>query len=221
MSKRRSYVFIALVLALLIIAGLTAVLTRNSIDDPEKPDPQDTPEVSQNIDPTQSPSPSSEAQPTETPAPTETPEATETPEPTATTIPSELPKREVSSSGSFSSDTGTNLNMTVSWTASAKDNENVELKFDIYLTSYTIGVGARIGTLTVNGTPYNYSTDGFDVNNNKTKTTTLVSSKTVTVPVAAGETVSIPVSVDWLFNGTYNGKPLDTVTASDTLLIKG
>ena len=221
MSKRRSYVFIALVLALLIIAGLTAVLTRNSLDDPEKPDPQDTPEVSQSVDETKAPDESKAPQPTGTPEPTETVQPTDTPEPTETTIPSELPKREVSSSGSFGSDTGTNLNMTVSWSASAKDSENVDLKFDIYLTSYTIQVGARIGTLTVNGTPYNFNTDAVDVNNNKTKTVTLVASKTVTVPVAQGETVSIPVSVDWVFNGTYNGKSVDTVTASDTLLIKG
>lgn len=216
MSKRRSYVFIALVLALLIIAGLTAILTRSGSDDPLV---TDEPEASQDVEQTQSPEPS--AEPTATPVPTETPAPTETPTPTETPIPSELPTREVSGSGSFKSDTGTNLNMQVSWTAEAKNNDEVNLKFDIYLTSYTIGVGARVGTLTVNGTAYSFSTDGVEVDNNKTMTTTHIAGKTVSVPVAKGEVESIPVSVSWVFNGSYNGKTLDNITASDTLVISG
>lgn len=210
MSKRRSYVFIALVLALLIIAGLAAILTRNSIDEPDKPDPQETPEQSQEI-----------VVPTDTPEPTGTPAPTETPEPTESPIPSELPTREVSGSGSFRSDTGTNLNMLVKWSASAKDNDEVNVKFDVYLTSYSIGVGARVGTLTVDGTSRSFSTEGIDISNNKSVTETLIHSESVSVPVEFGKTVSIPVSVSWIYNGSYNGKDLETVTAEDVIIING
>lgn len=93
--------------------------------------PQPTPAIVPSVAPTATPTPAA-------PVPTATP----TPVPTATPEPIQpvIPQGEVIGSGSFTSDTGTPLNLRADWTATVLDSERVEVTVNVYLVSYQIEV---------------------------------------------------------------------------------
>ena len=95
--------------------------------------PQPTPAIVPSVAPTATPTPAAQV-PTASPTPT--------PIPTATTEPVQpvIPQGEVIGSGSFTSDTGTPLNLRADWTATVLDSERVEVTVNVYLVSYQIEV---------------------------------------------------------------------------------
>lgn len=210
MDKHRIHIFIALVLVLIIIAAVSAWLTGSSIKDA---------------------APDSSAEPTEpavTPSVVSTPTPAPTPTPTAdAATPSAQPSqsggisRSINSSGSFESNTGTKMVMYVNWTAVSENSEDVTLRFDIILSTYTLSVGAHNGVINVNGVDYAFTSPGISYESEKVKNEAKLASITATVKVPAGEKVSIPVSASWDFFGTYSGKEISQVTAGGSIDIQG
>ena len=147
MDKHRTNVFISLVLVLLIIAAVSAWATGSSIKR-SAPSVSEKPEVSDNASAAATPSP----QPTVLPTaqPTSAPEPT----PAAST-------RTVSESGSFSSNTGTKLNMQVNWSVTSANDSELTLQLDLVLYSYTLSVGPHNGVVNVNGTDYSFTSPGI------------------------------------------------------------
>lgn len=205
MDKHRTNVFISLVLVLLIIAAVSAWATGSSIKR-NAPSVSEKPEVSDNASAAATPTP----QPTPTPKPTPTPEPT----PPGST-------RTVNESGSFSSNTGTKLNMQVNWSVTSANDSELTLQLDLVLYSYTLSVGPHNGVVNVNGTDYSFTSPGISYKSEKYMNAAPMTSLTVTVPAQLGETVSIPVDVSWDFYGTYGGKDIGRITAAETITIQG
>lgn len=210
MDKHRTNIFISLVLVLLIIAAISAWATGSSIKR-NAPSVSEKPETSDNASPTVTPTPQPTAEPTATPAP-------ETPAPTIEPVGN---TRTVDESGSFSSNTGTKLNMVANWSVTSANDSELTLKLDLVLNSYTLSVGPHNGVVTVNGVDYSFTSPGISYKNEQYMNSAPMTSLTVTVPAPLGETVSIPVAVSWDFYGTYGGKDISKITASDTISVQG
>lgn len=211
MDKHRTNVFISLVLVLLIIAAISAWATGSSILR-GAPDVSKKPTVSDNASAASTPTPQQTAVPTTAPSakPVQTPEPT----PVGST-------RTVNESGSFSSNTGTKLNMQVNWTVTSANDKELTLKLDLVLNSYTLSVGPHNGVVSVNGSDHSFTSPGVSYKSEQHMNSAPMTSLTVTIPAELGQTVSIPVTASWDFYGTYGGTDIGKITASDTITIQG
>jgi len=208
MKKSAAYV---LLLVLLLIFASVLCIVRLLPESDKKADATTTP-VSQvnTAEPTAPPSDTPEETQGDLPTP---PPETPTPTPTSTPSPTVTPLTTVSS-GSFSSNTGTSLNLAVSWTARALSDGNVSLLVEIGVSSYSFITDAlpHSITLSIGGTDYTlssasvrYEGDSLVVNP--------IASYTVTLPAGTGT----EVSVLWSYRGAYGDVELESITASDTI----
>lgn len=208
MKKQTAYVFAAFVLVLLIIAGIAAWAMGFFDSGEDRPEPTETPAPV-----TAAPT----ADPTPTPAPS--PTATPTPAPTASPEPSAEPAGTVIASGAFDSATGCGMNTRTQWTATEKAGGTVLLTFKVYARSYSVGIGARAYTITVNGSSASGATQPVEVDSPNALVDTLLFSYSTEIALPAGQTAEIPVSVDWKYNGQYSGQELDVIHSESVLKI--
>ena len=144
------------------------------------------------------------------PTPTEPPE---TAPPAATNTPVATPQPVVAeASGSFSSDTGTYLNMLVEWKLYTDEAGAAKLQVTLSATHYSLRVDELADglELNVNGEVYRansptirYEGRGF--------VTTPMHTFTVDAPVGA-----MRISATWHYRGSYSNKELNDITATDT-----
>ena len=207
MDKHRTNVFISLVLVLLIIAAISAWATGSSILS-NAPSVSEKPETGDSAVAAVTPAPQTTAAPSAQP--------TSTPEPTPVGS-----TRTISESGSFSSNTGTKLNMQVNWSVTSANDKELTLQLDLVLYSYTLSVGPHNGVVSVNGADYSFTSPGVSYKSEQYMNAAPLTSITVTVPAELGEAVSIPVEASWDFYGTYGGKDISRITAADTITIQG
>lgn len=117
---------------------------------------------------------------------------------------------EVISSGSFSSQTGTHLNLLVSWNAVGDAFGQKTLYITLSSTSYSLQAAALPNSLelTVNGMTYVATPNAVNYSGNTLATNTLASFQ---IPSAVS-----PASIQaaWRFNGVIGGVPLNTIYAS-------
>ena len=117
---------------------------------------------------------------------------------------------EVIASGSFASQTGTSLNLFVSWTAQADYIGQKTLYVTVYTTSYSLFTGALTNAveLTVNGMSYYATPNAINYSGN-TMATNVLSSFAI-------QNAASPASITavWHFNGTYSGVPINAISAS-------
>ena len=113
-----------------------------------------------------------------------------------------------SGSGTFSSDTGTNLNLIVDWYL-----DGGTLTLNTYIESYGISASERYEGLyvTIDGETEIYSTDALEVTS-EDLTSEPLRSVSVDWPGGAHD-----VEVSWRFFGTYNGQELEYITASERI----
>lgn len=206
MNKQVAYVFAAFVLVLLIIAGVAAWALGFFDGGENRPEATEPPvESLEPVYPT--------AAPTETPRPTETPEPTPTPTPE----PSSEPVGKVIAYGAFDSATGCGLNTRTQWTASEKDGGTVLLTFKVYARSYSVGIGQRAYTITVNGASASGTTRAVEVDSPNAIVDTLLFTYTAEIDLPAGQSADVPVSVDWKYNGQYSGQELDVIHSESVI----
>ena len=208
MNKQTAYVFAAFVLVLLIIAGV-ATWAMGFFDSGEDRLEATEPPV-ESLDPAL---PS--ARPTETPLPTATPSPTPTVTPTPE--PSSEPAGKVIASGAFDSNTGCGINTRTRWTASEKDGGTVLLTFKVCARSYSVGIGQRAYTITVNGASASGTTRAVDVDSPNAIVETLLFTYTAEISLPAGQSASVPVSVDWKYQGQYSGQDLDVIHSESVI----
>ena len=202
MNKQTAYVFAAFVLVLLIIAGVTAWALGFFDSGEDRPEATEPPvESLEPVYPT--------AAPTETPRPTETPEPT--PEP------SSEPVGKVIAYGAFDSATGCGLNTCTQWTASEKDGGTVLLTFKVYARFYSVSIGQRAYTITVNGASASGTTRAVEVDSPNAIVDTLLFTYTAEITLPAGQSADVPVSVDWKYNGQYSGQDLDVIHSESVI----
>lgn len=210
MNGQRFHVFAALILVLLIVAGMFAWATNNKMHDG---DDAESAEASPSADVAASEEPGENE-----PAASESPKPTEKqPEPT----PESTGTRVLNERGDFNSATETDLNTRVEWTATSASDTQIRLNIKVYAYFYSIDMGSRTGSLTINGeTRYFTSKPILYTNDNKLGSATLYE-LSILLPAEIGETVSLDMSMVWDCNISYNGKFIDDITCSDSFTIQG
>ena len=117
---------------------------------------------------------------------------------------------DVIASGSFSSQTGTSLNLLVTWNAQGDAFGQKTLYVTVCTTSYSLYTGALANAveLTVNGMLYTATPNAVNYSGNTMATNVLAS---FCIPNAAS-----PASINavWHFNGTYSGVAMNAISAS-------
>ena len=211
MKKQTAYIFAAFVLVLLIIAGITA-WALGFFDSGERP-PEATEPVTESEMPVEQPT----AAPTATPRPTATPTPAPTATPTPAPEPSSAPSGKVIASGAFDSATGCGINTRTQWTAAENGDSSVLLTLKVYGRSYSVSIGARGYTVTVNGVSAAGMTRAVEVDSANSVVETLLFTYSTEIDLAAGESAQLPVSVDWKYDGQYSGQPLDVIHSDSTL----
>ena len=173
--------------------------------------PQPTPAIAPSTAPTATPVPATQV-PTQ--APTPTPVPTATPEPVQPVI----PQGEVIGSGSFTSDTGTPLNLRADWTATVLDAERVEVTVNVYLVSYQIEVRELYNAVNVSVGDQYASADSPAIKwENNTRLETLLASTVHTLSLPSGSSNSFPVAVQYQFGGTYSKVELPVIECGGTI----
>lgn len=211
MKKQTAYIFAAFVLVLLIIAGITA-WALGFFDSGERP-PEATEPVTESEMPVEQPT----AAPTATPRPTATPTPAPTATPTPAPEPSSAPSGKVIASGAFDSATGCGINTRTQWTAAENGDISVLLTLKVYVRSYSVSIGARGYTVTVNGVSASGMTRAVEVDSANSVVETLLFTYSTEIDLAAGESAQLPVSVDWKYDGQYSSQPLDVIHSDSTL----
>ncbi len=211
MKKQTAYIFAAFVLVLLIIAGITA-WALGFFDSGERP-PEATEPVTESEMPVEQPT----AAPTATPRPTATPTPAPTATPTPAPEPSSAPSGKVIASGAFDSATGCGINTRTQWTAAENGDSSVLLTLKVYVRSYSVSIGARGYTVTVNGVSASGMTRAVEVDSANSVVETLLFTYSTEIDLAAGESAQLPVSVDWKYDGQYSSQPLDVIHSDSTL----
>lgn len=197
MSSQKFHAFIALILIILVAAGVIALVSASR----EEPEPTPTPAPTQTVPPAVStPQPS----PSQTPTPSEQPD--ETPEPENSPEPQETPV----SSGEFSSDTGTKLNIKLRWSVFERADGGREMRIELYAVSYSMAIGPRSGSISVLGEETRFSSPSIDYSG-EDMTATLIYELRVELPKDASE---IAVSAVWEYDGVYSGRDIEKIEAS-------
>lgn len=178
------------------------------------PSPAESPEPTTGIATTQAPAitPAPEI----TPKPAETPQTTPAPPQTTAASqasPSPSPEPVYSSGGSFTSDTGTGLELLVKWGISTGVDGAAILTLNAYAKSYSLFCvpGYQNLSFSLNGQTYYASSMAVSHDANSLAESYL--GGIALAAVAAGT----PVSVSWNFNGTYSGVPLEVITAEGSI----
>jgi hypothetical protein len=117
----------------------------------------------------------------------------------------------VAAQGSFSSDTGTAMNMNISWTAFDTGDGNAVVAITGTVTSYSLQLTTIYDGVTVDFAGYTATCNTSSVQiaeNNYTVSPLFYT--TITVPLNTAGTMN----VSWRYGGSYGGTTLDTVTAS-------
>ena len=159
--------------------------------------------------------------PTATPVPaTPVPTLTPTPVPTVTPEPAQpiIPQGEVIGSGSFTSDTGTPLNIRADWTATVLDSESVEVTVNVYLISYQIEVRELYDAVNVSvGDQYASANSPAIKWENNTRLESLLASTVHTLRLPSGSSASFPLAAQYQFGGTYSKVELPVIECGGTI----
>ena len=200
MNKQKGHIFVALILVLLMAAGITAWLTAPKPSD-EAAEPSASPTAAPDVSPSDEPSPS--VSPSAEPTPTPTP----------------APSQDRLMSGSFDSDTGTTLNTHTEWVVTRSQSGALVMEVRIYLRSYTLGIGPRSGGVTINGTAYSFRSEALSIEPNDSPTETLIYSASQELYLNPGELLTVPISVTWNYNGVYSGNDIKSITSETSVTV--
>ncbi len=140
-----------------------------------------------------------------TQAPTDPPE----PPPVATNIPPDQVGGTLSG-GSFASNTGTGLNMNVSWSALNQGNGTARITVTGTVNSYALNVSALPVTITYGSYSTTVMGKSIQVTSSASISSNTLFTATLDVPADSADTMTVA----WHYNGTYSEVALDDITAS-------
>lgn len=150
---------------------------------------------------------------TQRPAPTNPPTQAPTAAPTNPPPPT-VPPASVTASGSFSSDTGAGINMTISWQAVDQGNGTTRLRITGTVNSWSLQVMSQPVSISFSG--YSKSLMGGSINYSGSA---MGSNSLFTTDLDVATGTSGTMTVTWSYNGTYgsgdNQVSLPSISASD------
>ncbi len=124
-------------------------------------------------------------------------------------------------SGSFRSETGVNLNIRADWSAVVSGDSSVDVTVSVYAEHFSLQTTATPGALNLSvDEQYVSLASPAIVQEDNTRTVTLINQHTFKVSLAGGESRDIPVAVEWNFRGSYSGQQLDVIPCGGTITLR-
>ncbi len=118
--------------------------------------------------------------------------------------------------GTIQSSTGTNLEIGVEWSSAANTAANASaVTAKVYLLHYQIYCAALTGSCVTVGDSTEYFTAAVSSSSGGLQKT-YIAEKTFTVPHGADGSKSVKIFAGYVFNGTYNGHYIGTLSVSGT-----
>ncbi len=145
------------------------------------------------------------------------------PEPSPPTEPVSEPETfaplDISADGSFSSDTGTGLNIVVDWSVREAEEGFITIDLILSVNSKEINVSSihNGAVLTINGEEFVFTTPSLQNNIGEALKSEICKTH-VRLPYSGG-TMNLSIDAVWNFNGTYSGRELKNITASEQVSI--
>lgn len=123
--------------------------------------------------------------------------------------------------GNFSKTPANNLTLYCEWSSTPNNAGNYStVTVTAYLIHYELYAGSRTtNTITCGNETQSYTSPSISYSSNSSKKTTLLGSKSFTVYHNDNGSKSVSLSASWVFNGTYSGTSVGTVTASTTAVL--
>lgn len=123
--------------------------------------------------------------------------------------------------GNFSKTPANNLTLYCEWTSVANTVGNYStVTVTAYLIHYELYAGSRTNnTITCGSDSQTYTSPSISYSSNSSLKTTLLGSKSFAVYHNDNGSKSVNLSASWVFNGTYSGTSVGTVTASTTAVL--
>ena len=164
------------------------------------------------------PTPTPTAAPSATPAPGNTPDPAATAAPQVTTAPT---SGNPIANGSFTSKTGTGLEMRAEWSAVATGTNTATVTVNVYAISYSLYLTENDSGLKISlGNQYtSAATAGLSYSNNAQKTT-LLGTKSFTIDTSKGK-VDLPLAIEWHYMGSYGGVAIDVIECGGNVKFGG
>lgn len=119
----------------------------------------------------------------------------------------------VVATGSFTSSTGTQLNLLVNWMVQTDGYGQKTLYVDVNTTSYSLYSNGGGVELTVNGMVYTATAASVNYGGNSMVTNRLAS---FSIPGVSG---AVSLSAVWHFNGSYSGVPINDIRANSVITV--
>ncbi|MBQ6116606.1 MAG: hypothetical protein IJL08_04690, partial [Oscillospiraceae bacterium] len=159
--------------------------------------------------------PAATTAPATTPGPA--PTAVPTPAPTATPGTAFTPA--LLQTGSFESDTGTGLNIRAVWSATAINENQVEITVSVLCLHQTLQTG-YYNPLNIMVDEQYFTADAKRIDSKSYELQeTEIGSHTFTIDLAQGSSKTFWVAVEWEYGGTYSGVKLDSVKCGQNITL--
>ena len=120
-------------------------------------------------------------------------------------------------SGSFSSSTGTNLNITTSYVATTVDSSTVRVSVSATLSHSALSANSNSVSFSLGGQSKSRTAPSISWTGGATSTSLGSTSFDVNLP--SGQSTSLTLKTSWYFGGTYSGTYIDTVQSSGTVYL--
>ena len=134
------------------------------------------------------------------------PTAPPTPTPLPTTAPTTVPVQTTLTSGSFSSQTGTWLNITADWSVVGLDQNRVTVTVNVSATSFALHYSAFPKTLNISLDGQYVSLDPASITyDGKEQAVSPLGTTNFTVELPANSSKAMTLQVEWQFNGEMGG----------------
>lgn len=174
---------------------------------------ENTPAPQQNTQsPANTPAPVSTPAATPKPTPTPTPKPTPTPTPTPAPTPTPVPVGKELGSGSFTSDTGTGLNIRADWTVKVSGADTVDVTVTVSAESYSLNSIALPGSVHISLGETFVSMDSPAIeHNDNTLIKTVFGAQTFSARLSDGQSANMPLAVEWHFGGSYGDTELPVI----------
>ena len=117
------------------------------------------------------------------------------------------------------SKTGTHLNLYIDYTT-VDNGDTLTVTINVGIDCYSISVGARkdLGQVTVNGKTQTFSSPKITKEEN-VRSNIHFETLVFTVPKQLNGDTKLKISASWVFNGTYGGKELGTISLDETITV--
>ena len=152
-----------------------------------------------------------------TPVPVITP-APVTPTPLPTTVPTTVPTVTNLNSGSFTSDTGTGLNISADWNVLTLNPDQVTVTVSVSVLSYTLHTQANPYSVNIGLDDQYVSLEAPAINyDGGGQVRSALATQSFTVDLPANSSRSMVLQVEWQFNGTYGEVELPVIECGGTI----